>query len=85
MVIVKPFHLFELGGGDIILGVEWMEKLGEVLIDWSQLTMVLHQEGKKVKVRGDPTLERKVVEPRALLKMGDAEAWMLFGSWARLK
>lgn len=40
---------------------------------------------KKGEGEGGPDVERKVVEPRALLKMGDAEAWMLFGSWARLK
>lgn len=34
-------------------------------------------------IRGDPTLERKVVEPRALCKMNEVEAWLLvweFGS-----
>ncbi|KOM50008.1 hypothetical protein LR48_Vigan08g083500 [Vigna angularis] len=75
--VVEKFHLFELGGVDVILGVEWLEKLGEVTLDWSKLTMAYHQLGRKVRIQGDPTLERKMVEPEALLKMVEAEMWLL--------
>ncbi|XP_017436729.1 uncharacterized protein LOC108343145 [Vigna angularis] len=75
--VAERFYLFELGGVDVILGVEWLEKLGEVTLDWGKLTMVYHQGGRKIMVKGDPTLERKMVEPRALLKMNEVEAWLL--------
>lgn len=32
--IAKRFHLFELGGVDVILGVEWLAKLEEVTLEW---------------------------------------------------
>lgn len=59
--------MFELGGVDIILGVEWLAKLGKVMLNWGEMTMVYSQEGKKVKIRGDPTLARRVIEPKGEL------------------
>lgn len=63
----ERFHLFELGGVDVILGVEWLAKL-EVTLNWRELTMAFDQEGRKVTIQGDPTLARRLVEPGALLK-----------------
>lgn len=62
---------------EVILGIEWLRKLGEVTVDWGKLTMMYQQGEKKVIVRGDPTLERRVVGPEALLKIKHAEAWMI--------
>ncbi|WVY89838.1 hypothetical protein V8G54_035352 [Vigna mungo] len=75
--VVEQFYLFELGGVEVILGIEWLRKLGKVMMDWGKLTMVYQQGEKKVIVRGDPRLERRVVGPEALLKIKHAEAWMI--------
>lgn len=32
--IEEHFYFFELGGVDLILGVDWLAKLGEVTINW---------------------------------------------------
>ncbi|WVZ00664.1 hypothetical protein V8G54_026733 [Vigna mungo] len=75
--LVERFYLFELGGVEVILGVEWLEKMGEVMVDWAKLTMVYRQEGEEMTVKGDPTFKRKVVGPRALLKIDRVEAWFM--------
>ncbi|XP_052723768.1 uncharacterized protein LOC128193723 [Vigna angularis] len=77
VVIQERFHLFELGGVDVILGVEWLAKLGEVVINWGQLTMAYVQAGRQMTIKGDPTLTRSLVEPAALLKMKEVEVWLL--------
>lgn len=46
--IVKLYYLFELGGIDLTLGVDWLAKLGEVTTDWGKLIMVFRQGGKEV-------------------------------------
>ncbi|WVZ17654.1 hypothetical protein V8G54_010636 [Vigna mungo] len=75
--IVENFYLFKVEGVDVILGIEWLKKLGEVTVDWGKLTMVYRQGGKKITLRGDPTLEHKVVGPEAFLKINNVEAWMM--------
>ncbi|RDX85878.1 hypothetical protein CR513_32869, partial [Mucuna pruriens] len=54
--IVADFHLFNLGGVDVILGISWLEILGEVKVNWRTLYMSFEQNGKKMKLQGDPSL-----------------------------
>jgi hypothetical protein len=32
-------HLFDLGGVDIVLGVDWLRTLGDIIMNWSKHTM----------------------------------------------
>jgi hypothetical protein len=32
----------DMGGCDIVLGIEWLSTLGPILIDFKELTMKLH-------------------------------------------
>lgn len=75
--VVERFYLFELGGVEVILGVEWLEKLGEVTVDWRELTMKYRQGDKRITLKGDPTLERRVVGPQALQKIDEVAVWLL--------
>lgn len=38
--VAERFYLFELGGVDMILGIEWLGKLGEVTMGWGKSTMM---------------------------------------------
>ncbi|XP_052725275.1 uncharacterized protein LOC108335028 [Vigna angularis] len=62
--VEEEFYVLELGGVDVILGVAWLAKLGEVMINWGEMTMVYNREGKKVMIKGDPALSRQLVEPK---------------------
>lgn len=37
-MVEEDFYLFDLGGVDIILGIAWLAKLGEVVINWRDMT-----------------------------------------------
>lgn len=75
--VKEKLHLFEHGGVYVILRVEWLAKLGEVMINWRTMTMGYNMEGKRVLIQGDPSLSRQLVEPQALLKISDAESWVV--------
>lgn len=44
--IIQNFLLFQLGGVDLILGVDWLGRLGEVKINWGSL-LNYHGEEKR--------------------------------------
>jgi hypothetical protein len=48
------YHMFsiDMGGCDIVLGVEWPRTLGPILIYFKELTMQFDQEGQKYKFQG---------------------------------
>ncbi|KZV40028.1 hypothetical protein F511_12423 [Dorcoceras hygrometricum] len=54
-------HLFELGGVDVILGVDWLRTLGEVLLDWNKMRMRFKEGELMVELTGDPTLQRTML------------------------
>jgi len=66
--VKETFFLFELGGVDIILGVVWLAKLGDVRINWKTLSMSFMDQGRMVRIRGDPSMARKIVKPQSLKK-----------------
>ena len=37
----------DMGGCDIVLGVEWLHTLGPILMDFKKLTMQFQQEGQR--------------------------------------
>ena len=66
--------MFELGGVDVILGVAWLETLGEVKINWKSLSMSYKQDEHLVRLQGDPSLTKVVISPKSLLKINQIEA-----------
>lgn len=47
-------HMFaiDMGGCDIVLGVEWLQTLDPILIDFKELTMQFQQKGQQYKFQG---------------------------------
>lgn len=38
--VKQDFYSFDLGGEDLVLGVEWLESLGDVKVNWKQFTEI---------------------------------------------
>jgi hypothetical protein len=45
-------HLFELGGPDMVLGIEWLETLGDTIVNWTKQTMSFWSNRKWVTLQG---------------------------------
>jgi hypothetical protein len=44
--------VIDMGGCDIVLGVDWLRNLGPILMDLKELTMQFNQEGQKYNFQG---------------------------------
>ena len=57
MEIIHDFFVLELGEGkDIVLGVDWLARLGKIVANFRELTMKFEVAGKAVTLKGDPSL-----------------------------
>jgi hypothetical protein len=45
-------HSFELGGPDMVLGIEWLKTLGDTIVNWSKQTMSFWNNRKWVTLQG---------------------------------
>ena len=54
---VKAYFLpLNLGSSDVILGIQWLETLGKMQVNWKTLTMHFHQGNMPITLQGDPSL-----------------------------
>lgn len=49
---MDDFLILELGNFDVILGLQWLEKLGEITTNWKIQRMRFHGEHGLVELRG---------------------------------
>jgi hypothetical protein len=71
-------HMFsiDMGGCDIVLGVEWLRTLGPILMDFKELTMQFNQEGQQYKFQGITTGSPEIISSHRmenLLKKGHSD------------
>lgn len=58
----------QLGNSDVILGIEWLEKLGPVVSNWKTQEMKFTCDGVMVVLIGDPSLVRSKISLKAMLR-----------------
>lgn len=68
MMICEDFLPLELGTADVILGVQWLEKLGPVTTNWKTQIMKFEIGGSPVTLIGDPSLIHSKISLKAMLK-----------------
>lgn len=66
--IIEEFLPMTLGSADIILGIQWLEKLGTVTTNWKTQVMKFQLNVHTVTLRGDPTLERAQVSLKPMIR-----------------
>ncbi|TYK18018.1 Retrotransposable element Tf2 [Cucumis melo var. makuwa] len=66
--VVADFLPLELGGVDAILGMQWLYSLGVTETDWRNLTMTFFHDGKKIIIKGDPSLTKTRMGLKSMMK-----------------
>jgi len=65
---IQRFFVVDLGGSDVVLGLEWLSSLGEVKANFKNLELEWgSQDGKKL-LKGDPSLCKSPTSWKALHK-----------------
>ena len=58
--IQQDFFIFEIGGADIVLGLEWLASLGEVKANFGNLKLTIGGGDQQHMVMGDPALTQRM-------------------------
>ncbi|XP_056686977.1 uncharacterized protein [Spinacia oleracea] len=69
IVVQEDFLPLELGNSDVILGIQWLEKLGPVVTNWKTQIMKYQIGGSTVTLVGDPSLSRSKISLKAMIKV----------------
>lgn len=67
LVIVEDFFPLDLGNSDVIIGIQWLEKLGTMTTNWKTQTIKFMFGGDSVTLRGDPSLGKSRISLKAML------------------
>ncbi|KAA0058232.1 Ty3/gypsy retrotransposon protein [Cucumis melo var. makuwa] len=76
--IIEDFLPLDLGGVDVILGMQWLFSLGVTTVDWKNLSLTFSVDGKSVNIKGDPSLTKTRISLKNMIKnWGDKDAGFL--------
>lgn len=67
LTIIEDFLPIALGNSDLILGLQWLEKLGTMTTNWKSQTLKFKM-GKMVTLKGDASLGRTGISLKAMIK-----------------
>ena len=81
LTICEDFLPLELGSSDVILGVQWLEKLGDMMTNWKQQVMRFKVGEDIVELKGDPSLARSKISLKAMVRALQKEKG---GLWVEL-
>ncbi|KAA0060214.1 Transposon Ty3-G Gag-Pol polyprotein [Cucumis melo var. makuwa] len=57
-IVKEDFLPLELGGVDIIVGMQWLHSLGVTVVDWKNLSLTFNGNEKQICIKGDPSLTK---------------------------
>ena len=72
VVIIEDFLILELGNTDIIMGLQWLEKLGEITTNWKEQVMK-YNVGTHQFIPRDPSLGVTQISLKAMERMSRKE------------
>ena len=64
----EDFLPLELGGVDVILGMQWLLSLGVTVVDWKNLTFIFTGNGKQIHIKGDPSLTKAQISLKSMFR-----------------
>lgn len=69
ITIVEDIFILKMEGANIVLGCQWLEKLGPITTDQRKLTMEFEGPRGKIRLKGDPHLVETAMSGNSLKRM----------------
>lgn len=66
--VIDDFYPLELGSTDMILGIKWLQTLGDMTVNWKELRMTFVKDGRNVTIKGDSGLSRTLVSLKSMVR-----------------
>jgi hypothetical protein len=57
----SPMTSIQMGGDDVVLGLQWLQSLGTMALNFQYLFMIFSLEGKEIELRGIQGKPSKVI------------------------
>lgn len=73
IIIEDDFLPLELGSIDVILGMQWLQKMGTMKVNWRSLSMTLESDGQIVEIKGNPALTRAELSLKMMTQSWEEE------------
>lgn len=54
LMVIEDYFPLPLGNSDLILGIQWLEKLGTMSVNWKTHTLKFQMGENTVTLQGDP-------------------------------
>ncbi|XP_031257652.1 uncharacterized protein LOC116115659 [Pistacia vera] len=83
--IIQNFFPFEMNSADVVLGVAWLETLGETTVDWKTQVMKFKLGDRIVKFVGDPSLSKTLISLKVMLRTIQREGHGCFVEFGNLQ
>jgi hypothetical protein len=65
----SPMIAIQMGGVDVVLGVQWLQSLGTMALNFQELFMRFSLEGKEIELRGIQGKPSKVISSNNMTKL----------------
>lgn len=67
LLVKADCFVFPLDGEDFVLGIDWLEKLGDIKANFSDMTLKVKVGGKSICLKGDPSLSKREVNAKQII------------------
>ena len=67
--IIEDFLPLDLGSADVILGMQWLENLGMMQVNWKTLLVKFQLGTTTIMLKGEPSLCKTRISLRALIRI----------------
>lgn len=68
ITIIEDFLPLDLGNPDLILGIQWLSKLGTMTNNWRTQVLKFKRGQESVVLKGDPSLGRTLISLKAMVR-----------------